>query len=397
MSRFEDYINEAQKGDTALTTFAHEVATGIFLIAPNAKIETGADLYHYMVDRKLVVPAVVTTNRDVTETDMMSLPQARFLEPEVEISAKVVNDAKKLAAKIREKVGAPDSGKKVYWTGPTNDGSKYGAADITYISKGRVHPVSLKFGKGQLKNLGLTSLSKVLLKGIVKNVDDMNHIIYSNTRIWNELTKDWMQLLHQAVSKKKDVNDIVSHYQSLSYNQYQKQRVTQEEHDALADAGYIKPKDKMYLKQAMARIYSANKNIWKSWQDIRGKHFDKLFGGYFNNKEGQLNQNLIDLFKIQMSAGKGDMWYAAEGGKKVLFIPNEDTFDRVSEQLEFEYTSTSSKTGYTLVLNVTMGGKVVVKITINIRYAQGQMTGAVTTKSSMTGLKQEEWNKLFQL
>lgn len=398
---FIEIIDEAKKkakNDTSLTTFTHEMATGIWIAKPDFKLKTGEDIKR-AIDEGVIAVATVDKSKNIKlVNDVTKIAQHRYLTKETKLPKNKLADAKSLAEMIVKRVGRQIGTGTVYWTGPTNDHSMYGAADITYKTADGVQPVSLKYGAGQLKNLGLDTLAETLLAGILpKDGKKISDLIYSKTDIWNQLTKDWMKLVYDFVGSngEYDVAKILKPHLDNTYAQYLKAPITGKQAEVLTPYGYWKDGDKLLIKEVDKRIYTLNKPLHKQWQAIRSKAFEILFTEHFENLEGRLNKNLINLFKIQMSSGKGDMWYAAQGGKKILFIPNSKTFTSLSSKLGFEYTSNASNVGYTLTVNITDGTEKFMKITINIRYGEGQMAGRVTTKSSMSDYDQEQWNAYF--
>ena len=145
---------------TDATTFFHEVICGIACFDPNgaATIEKGADVKRFFDDG-----TIEAVNAGLSAIPPENLKQFRFMDDTVDVDGNLTsksagedfwiknklgeraNDAVSLARIIREnldpRVGTPK--KPILWTGPTNDGSDYGASDIAYNEQG----ISLKFGK----------------------------------------------------------------------------------------------------------------------------------------------------------------------------------------------------------------------------------------------------------
>ncbi len=102
-----------------------------------------------------------------------------------------------------------------------------------------------------------------------------------------------------------------------------------------------------------------------------------------------------------MSVGDTEMWYAADGGKKILFIPSESSLESISNQLlKFKFSSKASTDGYVIELTVSENatGKVVgiITIDVSVRWKSGQMTGKPSSSSKMKLLiEPKEWNEIF--
>ena len=90
------------------------------------------------------------------------------------------------------------------WTGPTNDSSKFGAGDIagTFGSYGDVG-ISLKAGKGQLKNLTITSFFKALGVPLGTDGQAKTHFLEKYKSNWDAMTKDWVRLEEKEFNQHK--------------------------------------------------------------------------------------------------------------------------------------------------------------------------------------------------
>ena len=169
MKNLKSWINLIE-AKTDATTFFHEVICGIACFDPNgaATIKKGADVKRFFDDK-----TIEAVNAGLSVIPPENLKQFKFMDDTVDVDGNLTSksateefwiknnlgtradDAISLARIIREnldpRVGTPK--KPILWTGPTNDGSDYGASDIAYNEQG----ISLKFGKGQFKNLSLSS------------------------------------------------------------------------------------------------------------------------------------------------------------------------------------------------------------------------------------------------
>ncbi len=392
--RYKQYLIEST---TKKTTLYHEICTGIFTKQPNADITYGKDIKKY-IDNRTIAPAVTTQSRDVISIsyDKLSDQQKELLETDDPIPTNLINDATKLAKSIRNVIGIPDANKSVYWTGPTNDSSKYGAADITYIKNSVVQPISLKYGKGQLKNLTLNTFGDIILSGIIPDNETFGKILFSgyNSIVWDSLTKEWVNLFSSNIP---ELSDVLHKYSSLTWDEYQKSVMSDEEIEFIKDTTNIKIKTNK-LKDILRKLY--DNNIKDQWRNIKSKHFDHLFNTYFTNNKDKMKKNLFKVFVKQMSVSKDtDMWYAANGGKKIIFIPNSDSFNRIGSFLNFDVESKSSGGSYTVTLTVGIGDNniILIKIKMNIRWATGQMNGKPSVKSSMNNtFDPDAWNKIFK-
>ena len=148
------------------TTFFHEVICGIACYNPSAakSIEKGADIKQYFLNGTI---SAREGSGATKEANIENLPQFRFMDDTKDVDGNLISeqatkeffdagkmgerksDAIKVAAAIVKRIGAPTS--TVFWTGPTNDSSDYGAADIAYNEQG----ISLKYGKGQFGSLSI--------------------------------------------------------------------------------------------------------------------------------------------------------------------------------------------------------------------------------------------------
>ena len=245
MELFLNFLNEA---DTSATTFFHEVICGIACADPvgASKIKTGEDVKKYFDNG-----TIIAVNSRLQKLDVMSLKQARFLSSMSKPNAKLKTDAVNIAKQLRmpSRLGVPRG--VVMWTGPTNDASDYGAADIAYNDKG----ISLKYGKGQLKNLTVGSFGKSVL-GIKESI--LNVLLKDYKDNWNQMTADWLSLIVDAIplEKGKVEFELLSN-KINSWQDYQKARLTDEEQEFFdkKDNGYVRTHKKGRELRYLARKY----------------------------------------------------------------------------------------------------------------------------------------------
>lgn len=394
----------AKKGDTSETTFFHEICTGIYMKEPNANIKNGLDVQRYIVN-KTIVPAITTNNKDVKPTSMDKLPQRRFLSAEYEPNIELLNDAQKLAKELVKIIGKPSG--SVYWTGPTNDTSKYGAADITCKINNKIEPISLKYGPGQLKNKTINTFGEIAFEGIIEEGKDFSEVILEkDIKLLDEMTSKWLDLCEKYTPK--EIQSIISSYKKSikgSWKKYQSQKLTKSEEELILS--FFKSKGKKItntnsksLNLFCKKLYSTdfgNKNSFeKDWRTFTKEHFPKIFKKYFEKDTDLLKDNLIKIFKSQMSIGGSDMWYGASGGKKILFIPNMDSFKERKKDFSFKYSFKEIAGSFILSLTVLFDKKKFTTIDMNIRWAQGQMVRLPDVKSVFAGkVDTKLWNDIW--
>jgi len=392
MNMVMNHLYEA-KGDTSATTFYHEVITGIVVGGGSGAFNTGEEVGNYFGK------TINAVNRGLSPINPKGQPWERFLQMDSIPKSGIVSDAQKLGKTIISNLG---KGSNMMWTGPTNDGSKFGAADIAgkFPRYGEVG-ISLKYGAGQLKNLTLgtftTALGLPSLTGIGFVKEYSSH--------FDAMAKDWMKLitgLFNSKSNDRNANKIFKKHSKISWGAYQKEKINQSDLDILTEAvgmNKIEQKDskqktfKYFCRKMQEKFHPQ----WKDWQSARGKHFDNIFGTYLKKYDSQIRENLSNLFKKQLSVGDTSLFYAAKGGKTFWFIPSEKLYDKEMGPDEFiaDYELQESKAGYKVFLDVgtqTAGG--IGTIIIEIRFAMGQMDGTPDVKSSYK-LVTKDWSGLL--
>ena len=380
------------KGDTSATTFYHEVITGILVGGGSGKFETGEDVGKFFGKK------INAVNSGLSTIQPKGQKWERFLQKDSIPKTSLVTDAKKLASRIKSELG---KGKNMMWTGPTNDASDFGAADIagTFTGYGDVG-ISLKAGVGQLKNLTLGTFTKILGMPELKGADFLKK--YNSN--FNSMTKDWVKLvegLFNKLTKDTTAKKIFKKHIKKLWDTYQKEILTEDELNTLTDAvglNRIKYSAKTKkFKYFCRKIQEKNHPQWKDWQKLRGKHFNDIFSDLFAEHEVDIRMNLSTLFKRQLSVGKTSLFYAAKGGKTFWFIPSETLYDKEMGPEEFiaDYELKESQAGYKFLLDVgtqELGG--IGTITVEVRFAKGQMDGAPDVKSSYK-LIANDWSGLL--
>tara|TARA_Y100000004_G_scaffold169738_1_gene204254 strand:+ start:336 stop:1661 length:1326 start_codon:yes stop_codon:yes gene_type:complete len=390
LKNITDGIPLNEGADTSATTLFHEVITGIFTVNPSAKIETGADVLSYFKDG-----TIKAVNAGLSALDIESLPQARYLNVDTIPKPKIISDAKSVASKLRSQFG---QAKLVWWTGPTNDASKFGAADIVIDKK---YGVSLKYGAGQLKNLTVNSFAQTVL-GSSSDVNIMKDIMNTYSKDFDKMTKDWMALFVKEIghSKNKDAIKLAKKLSSSAktWTTYQKQKLTIKEVELLIDAANMKGINpgkiqKKGLRYLCKKLFELRK--WPEWSKQRNVHFNKIFGGFFRGVEPEIKDGLGRLFKKQLSVQEYDLYYAAKGGKDFKYIPGEKSFDELTKDLQFSYAYKPSGSGYEFVLNImNESGKQLGSISIKFRWKDGQMNGTIVSTSDAKWLV-KDWSEII--
>ena len=413
----EDLILE---GDTSPTTFYHEVITGIIVAGGTGPFNTGEDVKKYF-DNGTITAA--KGGGKTSPVDVMKLKQARFLSKKSIPKSGTVSDAIKVGKEIVKVLG---KGRNMKWTGPTNDKSDYGAGDIgATFGKGYGDVgVSLKAGKGQLKNLTINTF----FKGLKLPQLTSDYFLSNFKSDWDAMTKDWITLAEKTFNdninitddtfpeqddkniftKGKDdvpmhseiiVKELFKKHLKSNWVDYQKETLTQGELDMFTASVGMKPitKDKKFRYF----LYKLNQKYkFTGWNEKRDKHFDNIFGQFTNKYDSQIKDGLHNLFKRQLSVGKNSIFYAAKGGKTFWFIPSKKIYERDMPPEAFlsNYETRSGGSGYEFLLDVGVQtpktGIPIGVVKIIFRFAQGQMNGMVTTKSDYT-LMAKDWSGLL--
>lgn len=389
--RLEKYIVTEGK-DTQATTFYHEVTCAVYCINPNAKLNTGNDILEYFASGK--VKAMNPSLSALSVDDLMKSPYAKYLthEPIPTGAGKIMSDARNIAVKMIKITGKPQVS---WWTGPTNDATRLGAADIVLLSKGQEYPISLKYGAGQLKNLGLKEIGNVLFKGVLKPGQNLINVLDDDeyAKYWDGMTQDWLRFLFENGLKP------LGKYLNYTWNSYLKAKVV-DDIEAESFDNYGIKSSKGFIKDYCKDYYSEISDV-KPWLKAKEYWFDKIFGGFFENSKDTVNNNLKAFFMAQLSVGDTEMWYAANGGKKILYIPSAQAMSSISnELLQFNFSSKPTTDGYLIELKVTENatGKVVgiITIDVSVRWKNGQMMGKPNSSSKMKlHIKPEQWNEIF--
>ena len=373
-------------GDTSATTLFHEVITGIFVVDPNAVIVTGEDVLSYFKNGTI---KAVNAGLGIVQVN------SKYLNAKTFPDKKIISDAKSIANNIRSKFG---TAKVVWWTGPTNDKSKFGAADIVIDGK---YGISLKYGAGQLKNLTVNTFAQTVL-GSNPDINVMKDIMKTYLNSFNNMTKAWLELFTKEVQATKNTAAIALAKSIASSNntweKYQKKSLTSDEIELFVNALQLtslnisKTKDGG-LRYLIKKLFEIKP--WPQWQEIRNVYFNTIFGGYFKSIEADIANGLRDLFKKQLSVQENDLYYAAKGGTDFKYIPGEKAFDNLTSKLQFTYAYNPSGSGYEFLLSIlSETGKPLGSISIKFRWKDGQMNGTIITTSDAKWFV-KDWSEII--
>ena len=388
-------LNEV-KGDTSDTTFYHEVITGIIVGGGKGPFKTGEDVGKFFKNGTIVAAKgsgakPVKNLKDKAYVDPRGVS---FFDKSKNINPGVVSDAIALGNSIVKNLGK--ARKPVLWTGPTNDKSIYGAGDIggKFTGYGDVG-VSLKKGKGQLKNLTVNTFFQAL--GL-PNVNS-KYFLDSYREHWDAMCKDWVNLVEKTFNgkikgdKKQEAKKIFSKHKKETWDGFQKETITKDELEVLNTALGMNIK-KTKFRDFCRKIYE---DYGMEWNSLRDKHFDNIFKEFSDEYDDDIRKGLHNLFKRQLSVGKTSLFYAAKAGKVFWFIPSEKLYDKTLPEGEFiaDYETRGSGSGYSFILHIgTQETGVVGSITIMFRWKQGQMNGFPDTTSDYK-LNKADWSDLL--
>ena len=380
------------------TTFYHEVLTALACAGVNmSQVNNGVYMKKHMgKEVKAGVPGDWYKTGE-WEKYMDNSTHAKF-----DILKK---DAIGLAKKLKSELGNVKG--PVWWAGPTNDSSDYGAADIVAnFAKYDDVGVSLKYDKGQLKNLTVTTLGKALN---LKNFD-LDYIRKKYKSEFDGMTSDWNTLILREFTKhtksnkkldtkqKKEAIDLFTKLQKKAgdWDKYQKLKLIKKDAEIIyeaVDMGKVKDLKFRYFCRKFQETKVAK--VWAEWGKKRNKRWDNIFGAAFKENEDDIEAGLLSLFQRQLSIGKKDMFYAASGGKTFWFIPSEKRFESLVKDIHLEYDLENTGSGYifNLYVHSAVTGQKIAVINVTTRYTNGQMDG-IGSKSSYK-LYAKDWSDIF--
>jgi len=388
--RLEKYlINETK---TTSTTILHEVGVALFSFDPKAKVSTMMDFVHE-VSKYNIYPV---------NSSLTKLPFDNYLSVIDELTKKdllTLDDARKIGTKIGKIFGKPSA---VMWTGPTNDSSEFGSSDIVVIDKNRKKiPISLKKGKGQLKNMGVNVFSNIIFEGVFDEKNLLTLMFDGKyIRNWDSLTEIWLSVLSQEGLEKAGEYADMSKYNT--WNNYQKTNIPEDDLDEFVREfnGKKLPSNKLKVvaSKYYGNIYGENPGKGNGfWIDSRNKALELILTDIVKSHEQKIRENLKELFKVQMSSGQHPIWLVANSGKDIMYIPSNEDLELFADKLlKFDFDTDTSSSGYKFVLYVKKGETPIMDISIDVRWKQGQMNGKPSTASSKRmHISDKTWNDMF--
>ena len=432
---------------TDATTFFHEVICGIACFDPHgaATIEKGADVKQFFTNG-----TIEAVNAGLSAIPPENLKQFRFMDDTVDVDGNLTSksagedfwiknklgqradDAISLARIIREnldpRVGTPK--KPILWTGPTNDGSDYGASDIAYNEQG----ISLKYGEGQFKNLTVDAFARTAL-GTSSDASLLKELQETVPEKWNDMTSTWMDLIEKSlfswdIGRARNAQQQKIREKALvkakkffhtrkssiagNWSTYQKKKIDDKEVQVFHDLLYSGKKgqydkddsDKRhnpnYFRYVCRKLYDQGPaSIRKDWKTKRNYQFTNIFGTYFSDRDETIKANLHTVFERQISVGEKAIMYAAKGGKDFKRVPSKAEFDATIKNIDFTYEGKTTGAGYTFILKAAQKGlagkpKPIMAISIFFRFkSNGQMVGNPDT-SSDSKMYIEDYTDVFK-
>ena len=381
------------------TTVYHEVLCALAMKGSLGNINNGNDILKAIKSGK-VKPGVPKKEFKINKKHISYLQDSIHEKMEA-----LKTDAKSIVNSIETRIGKHTSG-PVWWAGPSNDSTDYGAADM--VIKTKKHGwvgVSLKAGKGQLKNLTITTFFKALGVPLGSDGQAKTHFLENYKSNWDAMTKDWVTLAEKTFNSKsndKSANEIFKKHIKTTWDEFQKEKISEGELDILTASvgmGKLTSKKKgqfKYFLHKMGNHFYGQKS-YPGWNAKRTKHFADIFGKFETDYEGEIQVGLSELFARQMSVSKKNMFYAASAGKTIWFIPSQELFDKSFDPDSFvaQFRTEESGSGYNFMMDVgTIDGLAIGTIKITFRFKQGQMTTFPDTTSDYK-LYADDWSKIL--
>ena len=450
MKSLKTWIQQLDEASAEDTTFFHEVICAIACSDESAttgagSIEKGADIFPFFRD-KVVIAKGPGAGEGTDITDFAGMKQYKFFDPTTkeypagedppdgvpELKSSWATkehfdkkgmptraaDAIAVAKAIKERIGKPTG--PVYWTGPTNDSTDFGAADIAYNGQG----ISLKFGEGQFKNLTVNQFARAAL-GAGKETELLTELHNDVPEKWDDMTSVWLDLIWKSLSawnvadrkftkktgSKRTREEALVEAKRLfglwkgqtygSWSKYQAKRISWKDVDVFHDLLFVPKKKKVYNKDdkkgdkdrvkqfryVCRKILDQGPTaVRKKWKEYRNEQFTNIFGTYFNDRDETIKENLATIFEKQISVSPKPMIYASKGGKDVRRVPSKDEFDLSIGKITFSYEGKTTGAGYTFILlaqaDPTDPAEKIMEITIFFRWKSGgQMVGNPDTSS----------------
>ena len=445
MKSLKTWIQQLDEASAEDTTFFHEVICAIACHDDSSttgagSIEKGADILPFFtsgvvaamgpsetaitnITKEKFYKFIDNTTKEVapnapasTELKSEHATEDHFVSLKMAARKK---DAIAVAKAVVARIGKPTtSNPVVYWTGPTNDATSYGAADIVYNEQG----ISLKYGAGQFKNLTVNQFARAALgKGEETELLTMLHDEVPDK--WNVMTAAWLHLIQESLKNwtvfrsKTNTETGISREEALveaqslfadwkrgvagDWDKYQKKRISWSDVQVFHDLLFVPRKKKVYDKDDKKgdkdRVkqfrYVCRKildqgpaTVRKKWKEVRMGNFDNIFKTYFDSQDATIKANLATVFEKQISVSAKPMIYAGKGGTDIRRVPSKEEFDAAIGKIAFSYEGKMTNSGYTFILLAQLDpadpAEKIMEITIYFRWkGGGQMYGNPDTSS----------------
>jgi hypothetical protein len=448
MKSLKTWIQQLDEASAEDTTFFHEVICAIACSDDSdstgaGSIKKGADIFPFFRDN-VVIAKGPGAGEGTDITDFAGMKQYKFFDPttkeypagedppdgvpelksswateahflEKGMPARAA-DAIAVAKAVVKRIGKPTGA--VYWTGPTNDSTDFGAADIAYNGQG----ISLKFGEGQFKNLTVNQFARAAL-GAGKETELLTELHNDVPEKWNQMTSVWLDLIWKSlnawipnrtktntptgVSRDDALTEAIKLFGSWksqtygNWDKYQAKRISWEDVQVFHDLLFVPRKKKVYDKDDKKGDKDRVKQfryvcrkildqgpaaVRKKWKEYRNEQFTDIFGTYFDDRDETIKENLATIFEKQISVSPKPMIYASKGGTDVRRVPSKAEFDHSIEKISFSYEGKTTGAGYTFILLAQADpadpAEKIMEITIFFRWkSAGQMIGNPDTSS----------------
>ena len=367
-------------------------------------IKNGNDILK-SINSKKVQPGVPGKKFSINKKDMSYLQDATHEQMD-----KLKLDAESIAKSIKNRIGK-DIGGPVWWSGPSNDSTDYGAADM--VIKTKIHGwvgVSLKAGKGQLKNLTINTFFKALDVPLGSDGQAKTYFLENFRTSWDSMTDDYCQIAQKTFNEKvnvtddnltnSDVKSIFKSHMQTTWDGMMSEKLTESEMGILTSSVGMGTLTKSltfkYFCHKMAGHFYGQKG-YPGWNEKRTTHFSKIFGDFENEYESKIQVGLSELFARQMSVSKKNMFYAASAGKTIWFIPSQELFDKTFSPDDFiaQFRTEESGSGYNFIVDVGhIDEGAIGSIKVTFRFKQGQMVKFPDTTSDYE-LYADDWSALL--
>lgn len=362
------YIRGAQQSSNL-----HELAVGIFLKLPNAKIDSMEELN-------------VLANNVYKDADLSSIK---------EYDQNLIDDARVLANKFIEKFG---KGKptEVIWTAATTKENmqRYAPADIVIKYTGKEEDrISLKKGKAQLASMSPAditaiinteygeSLGEVSRKGGKGNYIDWLYSFQEHRAELDEMAERWAKLLLEFDESEEVKEEIEKISKWPDWKAFQRSN-----------------KDKA---EQLADLVTKDSKTKKEWINIRKETIMVVLAERVGNRlEDARDESIKKLYKKIFQIREYPFYYLGDAGKKIIKIPSEDEFEeKISYLLSFEAEAYTEHSDFQVVVKVGKKDsrkEPLLKFFIQFRWTKKQMIGSLSVVANrLQFLNQEAVEELI--